>query len=70
MHSQEKRWTTKEKGFRGDRHLFCIEDPFELTHDLGRVLDKDTLTELRDEFDRAHKLMMEVMNRASPTIMS
>ena len=38
-------------------HLFCIEDPFELTHDLGRVMDKDTLQEVRDEFERAHRLL-------------
>jgi len=53
---QEKRWTTKEKGFRGDRHLFSIEDPFELTHDLGRVLDQETLSELKQEIERASTL--------------
>ena len=31
----------------GDRHLFCVEDPFELTHDLGRVMDRDTLRDVR-----------------------
>ena len=39
----DKGWDKKEMGFKGDRHLFCLEDPFELTHDLGRVLDRDTL---------------------------
>lgn len=23
-----------------ERHLVCIEDPFELSHDLGRTIDK------------------------------
>lgn len=23
-----------------ERHLMCIEDPFELSHDLGRTIDK------------------------------
>ena len=53
----EKGWTTKERGFRGDRHLFCIEDPFELTHDLGRVCDPQTLSEVKQEIARAHQML-------------
>ena len=59
LRKAEKNWTVKEKGFRGDRHLFCIEDPFELTHDLGRVLDRDTVREVRDEFERAHRMLSD-----------
>ena len=57
LSKQEKGWTTKEKGYRGDRHLFCIEDPFELTHDLGRVMDRQTVGEVREELERAANLL-------------
>ena len=56
LSKHEKGWTTKERGFRGDRHLFCIEDPFELTHDLGRVCDPETLAEVKQEIARAFQL--------------
>lgn len=59
MTKQEKGWDKKEAGFHGDRHLFCIEDPFELTHDLGRVMDRDTLRDVRSEIDRADTLLSE-----------
>ena len=55
----QKGWDKKEGGFRGDRHLFCMEDPFELTHDLGRVMDRDTLRDVRSEIDRADVLLSE-----------
>ena len=48
---EQKRWTKKDPGLRGDRHLFCIEDPFETTHDLGRVMDRDTVRDVREEID-------------------
>jgi len=57
LSKHEKGWTTKERGFRGDRHLFCIEDPFELTHDLGRVCDPQTLSEVKQEIARAHQML-------------
>ncbi|TVU33612.1 hypothetical protein EJB05_25437, partial [Eragrostis curvula] len=47
---QEKNWTTR---VGNDRHLMCIEDPFETSHDLGRVVDKQTIRILREEFERA-----------------
>jgi len=64
----EKSWKAKEKNVtddegkvtkRGDRHLFCVEDPFEATHDLGRVMDRDTLRDVRSEIDRAHSMLSE-----------
>ena len=36
-----------------------MEDPFELTHDLGRVVDRDTLRDVRSEIDRADVLLSE-----------
>lgn len=47
---QEKNWTTR---VGNDRHLMCIEDPFETSHDLGRVVDRQTIRILREEFERA-----------------
>ena len=40
-------------------HLFCIEDPFELSHDLGRVIGRDTLNDVRSELDRASQLLLD-----------
>ena len=60
-----KNWDKKEAGFRGDRHLFCMEDPFELTHDLGRVMDRDTLRDVRSEIDRADSMLSERSNSCS-----
>lgn len=49
-----KDWTRR---IGNDRHLICIEDPFELTHDLGRVVDKASIRVLREEFERAAEIM-------------
>ncbi|MQL74249.1 hypothetical protein Taro_006591, partial [Colocasia esculenta] len=51
---QSKDWTRR---VGNDRHLICIEDPFEVTHDLGRVVDKYTIKILREEFERAAEIM-------------
>lgn len=40
------------------RHVFCIEDPFDLTHDLGRNIDAETLEVVRYEFIRAHAILV------------
>lgn len=53
----EQQTAAARKGRRADRHLFCIEDPFEITHDLGRVMDTTSLGWTRAEFSRAHALM-------------
>jgi DNA polymerase sigma len=49
-----KLWTTR---VRNDRHLICIEDPFEVDHDLGRVVDKFSIRVLREEFERAAEIL-------------
>jgi hypothetical protein len=36
-----------------ERHLLCIEDPFELSHDLGRTVHWEGIDLLRKEFRRA-----------------
>ncbi|KAL2492166.1 Nucleotidyltransferase family protein [Abeliophyllum distichum] len=40
LSKRAKDWTRR---IGNDRHLICIEDPFELSHDLGRVVDKGPL---------------------------
>ncbi|KAK9147643.1 hypothetical protein Scep_006400 [Stephania cephalantha] len=50
----EKDWTRR---VGRDRHLICIEDPFELSHDLGRVVDKHSIRVLREEFERAANIL-------------
>ncbi|KAI3944347.1 hypothetical protein MKW98_006508 [Papaver atlanticum] len=49
-----KDWTRR---IGNDRHLICIEDPFETSHDLGRIVDKFTIKTLLEEFDRAADVM-------------
>lgn len=39
-----------------ERHLLCIEDPFETSHDLGRTVGRDGCTLLRREFERAARV--------------
>ncbi|MCJ1351414.1 MAG: hypothetical protein MMC33_001398 [Icmadophila ericetorum] len=36
-----------------NRHLFCIEDPFEHEHNVARTVDYDGINRIRDEFKRA-----------------
>ncbi|XP_002983593.2 UTP:RNA uridylyltransferase 1 [Selaginella moellendorffii] len=50
LSKNEKEWTRR---IGNERHLICIEDPFEVTHDLGRVVDKHSIKALRAEFSRA-----------------
>ncbi|KAK4744679.1 hypothetical protein SAY87_010991 [Trapa incisa] len=51
---QAKYWTRR---VGNDRHLICIEDPFDTKHDLGRVVDKFSIKVLREEFERAAEIM-------------
>ena len=51
---RRKGWTTR---VGTERHLICIEDPFEVSHDLGRVVDKRSINVLRDEFARAAQIL-------------
>ena len=52
----EKDWTRR---IGNERHLICIEDPFEISHDLGRVVDKYSIRALREEFQRAARIMRD-----------
>ncbi|KAK9809730.1 hypothetical protein WJX73_000583 [Symbiochloris irregularis] len=52
----EKEWT---KRVGNERHLVSIEDPFELSHDLGRTMDRQTTSVLHKEFERAAGLLRD-----------
>ncbi|CAL5382841.1 unnamed protein product [Camellia sinensis] len=54
LSKRAKDWTRR---IGNDRHLICIEDPFEISHDLGRVVDKNSIRVLREEFERAAQIM-------------
>ncbi|CAN6481051.1 unnamed protein product [Victoria cruziana] len=54
LSKSEKDWTRR---IGNDRHLICIEDPFEISHDLGRVVDKYSIKVLKDEFRRAADIL-------------
>ncbi|XP_016436229.2 UTP:RNA uridylyltransferase 1-like [Nicotiana tabacum] len=54
LSKRAKDWTRR---IGNDRHLICIEDPFEVSHDLGRVVDKFSIRVLREEFERAAEIM-------------
>eukprot|EP01134_Creolimax_fragrantissima_P007066 CFRG7066T1 len=53
---EEKEWTPKNSQ-RNVRYWMCIEDPFETTHNLGRVADRNTLYDIRGEFMRASRVL-------------
>jgi hypothetical protein len=58
-HTQEDKEWTPRSNTRMNRYFWCIEDPFETTHNLGRVADKDSLFTMRGELMRAAKLLTE-----------
>ncbi|KAJ3120202.1 hypothetical protein HK100_012897 [Physocladia obscura] len=60
---EEKGWTKEKQqeinryGAVKDRYWLCVEDPFEITNNVGRPVDKETLFEVRGEFIRASKIL-------------
>ena len=53
---ESKDWTRR---IGTERHLLCVEDPFELSHDLGRTVDRQTRDVMRKEFLRAATLLRD-----------
>lgn len=53
----EKNWE-RPRNLR-DNHWFSIEDPFEITHDLGRVVDRESLLAVKWELRRAYRTLCE-----------
>lgn len=48
------------------RYLFCIEDPFELTHNVARTVTHKGIVAIRDEFRRAKRILLAVGNGQPP----
>lgn len=44
------------------RYLFCIEDPFELTHNVARTVTHNGIVAIRDEFRRAYRILHSIGN--------
>ena len=42
------------------RYLFCIEDPFELNHNVARTVTHNGIVAIRDEFRRAYRILNSV----------
>ncbi|KAL9025655.1 MAG: hypothetical protein Q9196_005555 [Gyalolechia fulgens] len=48
------------------RYLFAIEDPFETNHNIARTVVHNGIVAIRDEFRRAHRLILEAGNGKVP----
>lgn len=48
------------------RYLFCIEDPFELGHNVARTVTHNGIVAIRDEFRRANRILRAVGNGQLP----
>lgn len=59
LSKESKGWVRR---LGNERHLFCVEDPFILSHDLGRTVDPQTRDVLRKEFWRAATLLRDFDN--------
>jgi len=55
LHKGEKAW---DRRVGSERHLMCIEDPFDLSHDLGRTMDSQTSGVLKQELSRAARALL------------
>ncbi|EMC92943.1 hypothetical protein BAUCODRAFT_77162 [Baudoinia panamericana UAMH 10762] len=48
------------------RYLFCIEDPFELSHNVARTVTHQGIVAIRDEFRRARRILLAVGHGQDP----
>lgn len=53
---EDKGWTRR---VGSERHLVSVEDPFEISHDLGRTVDRQTRQVLHKEFIRAATVLRD-----------
>ena len=65
LSKEEKGWvkaTTEEAEGKKIQHryLFCIEDPFELNHNVARTVTHSGIVAIRDEFRRARRIALAV----------
>ncbi|WPH02020.1 PAP/OAS1 substrate-binding domain-containing protein [Acrodontium crateriforme] len=63
LQSKEEKGWTKAVTEEGEgkkvqhRYLFCIEDPFELSHNVARTVTHNGIVAIRDEFRRAKRIL-------------
>ncbi|KAJ3031179.1 UNVERIFIED_CONTAM: hypothetical protein HDU68_006050 [Siphonaria sp. JEL0065] len=55
--TKDKQQELNRSGAVKDRFWLCVEDPFEISNNVGRPVDKETLFEVRGEFIRASKIL-------------
>lgn len=48
------------------RYLFCIEDPFELSHNVARTVTHNGIVAIRDEFRRANRILRAIGSGERP----
>lgn len=59
MRLQRQRFQRERAAHALQRHFFSIEDPFDMTHDLGRVCSEDSVRLLQHEFRRAFAILAQ-----------
>lgn len=55
----EAKWTGAKNTIR-NRYLLCIEDPFEIEHNIARTVCHSGIVAIRDEFRRARKIIERI----------
>ena len=72
MRKNSKGWTEgkwvegTDKHRVRQRYLFAIEDPFEIDHNIGRVVGHHGIVAIRDEFRRAWTIISEIDSQNGP----
>lgn len=62
----EAKWSDQKKNVR-QRYLLAIEDPFEIDHNVARVVGHNGIVAIRDEFRRAWSIITAVGGPNPPT---
>ncbi|KAK6357858.1 hypothetical protein TWF730_007215 [Orbilia blumenaviensis] len=71
MYKQEKGWTSArervgETTTYQDRYLLALEDPFEITHNVGRTCGGPGVRRIRGEMQRAAQIIRKVSTPVAP----
>ena len=72
LQSKEEKGWTKAVTEEGEgkkvqhRYLFCIEDPFELSHNVARTVTHNGIVAIRDEFRRAKRILHTIGQGLNP----
>ncbi|EGX52268.1 hypothetical protein AOL_s00043g57 [Orbilia oligospora ATCC 24927] len=71
MYKQHKGWTSArervgETTTYQDRYLLALEDPFEITHNVGRTCGGPGVRRIRGEMQRAAQIIRKISTQAAP----